>query len=227
MGPSLAGQCARRRRDELPLVHGHAEACPCGFARFPNAEEIDERIRASADEKRAGLQRLCESLRKSVPDWWNSGWLNARYLARHLGGKIATAEGWSWMAAELPVGRESVIETRDDITLHLKGQIDLVLAQNETAGFEGQKIWIVDYKTGSTKELRSNDLHDSLVKGTTLQLGLYSLAIRALGAAEVSFEHPLARSETCRAAVHGRCSRTHTEHLRRFGSACSKAASSG
>ena len=51
--------------------------------------------------------------------------------------------------------------------------------------FAGQKFWIVDYKTGSTKELKSSDLHDNLVKGTTLQLGLYALALRELGAAEV------------------------------------------
>jgi hypothetical protein len=44
----------------------------------------------------------------------------------------------------------------------------------------------VDYKTGSTKELKTSDLHDNLVKGTSLQPGLYALAIRELGAAEVS-----------------------------------------
>ena len=52
--------------------------------------------------------------------------------------------------------------------------------------FAGQKIWIVDYKTDSTKELKDSDLHDKLVKGDALQLGLYSLAMRELGAAEVS-----------------------------------------
>jgi len=35
-------------------------------------------------------------------------------------------------------------------------------------------------------ELKTSDLHDNLVKGTTLQLGLYALAMRELGAAEVS-----------------------------------------
>jgi hypothetical protein len=74
----------------------------------------------------------------------------------------------------------------DEVELHLHGQVDLVLAQNDAANFAGQKIWIVDYKTGSTKELKTSDLHDNLVKGTTLQLGLYALAMRELGAAEVS-----------------------------------------
>jgi PD-(D/E)XK nuclease superfamily protein len=78
------------------------------------------------------------------------------------------------------------VKIADNVELQLRGRIDLVLAQNDAADLVGQKIWIVDYKTGSTKEVKESDLHDSLVKGTTLQLGLYSLALRARGAAEVS-----------------------------------------
>jgi hypothetical protein len=123
---------------------------------------------------------------KLVPDWWTSGWLNARYLARHLGAKIAPAKEWNWMATELAVGREDTVRIADDVELQLRGQIDLVLAHDDAASFAGQKIWIVDYKTGSDKELKTTDLHDNLVRGTSLQLGLYALAMRELGAAEVS-----------------------------------------
>jgi hypothetical protein len=123
---------------------------------------------------------------KVVPDWWNSGWLNARYLARHLGAKIGGANGWEWMATELTVGRDGAVKITNGVELRLHGQIDLVLAQNDASSFAGEKIWIVDYKTGSTRELKTSDLHDSLVKGITLQLGLYTLAMRELGAAEVS-----------------------------------------
>ena len=156
------------------------------FTALPSATKIDERVRVSADERRATLQQLCDSLGRIVPDWWISGWLNARYLARHLGAKIASAEGWKWMAAEYPIGLEEAVRIADGVELQLRGQIDLILAQTEAADFVGQKIWIVDYKTSSTKELKDSDLHDSLVKGTALQLGLYSLALRARGAAEVS-----------------------------------------
>jgi PD-(D/E)XK nuclease superfamily len=156
------------------------------FSVFPSSTEIDERIRLSADERRAALQQLCDSLDKAVPDWWNSGWLNARYLARHLGCKIGTAKGWDWIAAELSVGHRGAVKIADEVELQLHGQVDLVLAQNDAANFAGQKIWIVDYKTGSTKELKTSDLHDDLVKGKTLQLGLYALTMRELGAAEVS-----------------------------------------
>jgi PD-(D/E)XK nuclease superfamily protein len=156
------------------------------FSAFPTLTRIDERIRFAADERCADLRRLCDLTGKVVPDWWKSGWLNARYLARHLGAKIGAAQGWNWLATELAVGRDGAVKIADGVELELHGQIDLVLAQNDALSFAGQKIWIVDYKTGSTKELKTSDLHDSLVKGTTLQLGLYTLAMRELGAAEVS-----------------------------------------
>lgn len=156
------------------------------FSAFPSLTKIDKRIRLAADERCAALRRLCDLSGKVVPDWWNSGWLNARYLARHLGAKIGGAKGWEWMAAELAVGREGAVKIADGVELELHGQVDLVLAQNDGASFAGQKVWIVDYKTGSTRELKTSDLHDNLVKGTTLQLGLYALAMRELGAAEVS-----------------------------------------
>jgi hypothetical protein len=156
------------------------------FSPFPSLTEIDKRIRLAADERCAALRRLCASVGKVVPDWWNSGWLNARYLARHLGAKIGGAKGWEWMATELAVGREGAVKIADGVELELHGQVDLVLAQNDALSFAGQKIWIVDYKTNSTRELKTSDLHDNLVKGTTLQLGLYALAMRERGAAEVS-----------------------------------------
>jgi PD-(D/E)XK nuclease superfamily len=156
------------------------------FSAFPSLKGIDNRIRLAADERCAEVRHLCDLLGKVVPDWWNSGWLNARYLARHLGAKIGGAKGWKWMATELSVGREGAVKIADGVELELHGQIDLVLAQNDATSFAGQKIWIVDYKTGSTRELKASDLHDNLVRGTTLQLGLYALAMRENSAAEVS-----------------------------------------
>jgi len=89
------------------------------------------------------------------------------------------------MTAEYAVGRDGSVKIDDNVELQLRGRIDLILAHADAEKFAGQKLWIVDYKTGATKEVKDSDLHDSLVKGTTLQLGLYALALRALGAAEV------------------------------------------
>jgi PD-(D/E)XK nuclease superfamily len=155
------------------------------FAPFPSSAKLDQAVQSSADERRALLQEICRSLGKTIPDWWLSGWLNARYLARHLGAKIAGATSWKWMTAEYGVGRDGPVRIADAVELRLHGRIDLVLARTESTDFTGQNIWIVDYKTGATKELKDSDLHDALVKGTALQLGLYALALRALGAAQV------------------------------------------
>jgi hypothetical protein len=155
------------------------------FSKFPTLTEIDGRVRTAADEQRAEVLRLSGLVGKVVPDWWSSGWLNARYFARHLGAKIGAAEGWNWIATELAVGREGAVKIAEGVELRLHGQIDLVLAEDDASSFAGEKIWIVDYKTGSAKELKTSDLHDSLVKGTSLQLGLYALAVRQLGADEV------------------------------------------
>jgi hypothetical protein len=125
-------------------------------------------------------------LGKTIPDWWVSGWLNARYLARHLGAKISGTRHWRWMAAEYPIGRDGSVKIGNSVELQLRGRIDLILAEADAPDFARQKLWIVDYKTGSTKEVKESDLHDALVKGTALQLGLYSLALLALGAADVS-----------------------------------------
>jgi hypothetical protein len=156
------------------------------FSSLPSPAKIDQRICLEADECYSTLRRLCSGAGKVVPDWWKSGWLNARYIARYLGAKIEGAKEWGWMATEFAVGRDGTIAIADGVELKLHGRIDLVLAQNDAASFAGQKIWVVDYKTNSVKELKTSDLHDGLVKGTTLQLGLYALAIRELGAAEVS-----------------------------------------
>lgn len=155
------------------------------FGAFPSPTAIDERVRLSADECRSALQRLFDSLGKEVPDWWTSGWLNARFLARHLGFKIASERGWDWIATELRIGHDGTVKIDDEVALQLRGQIDLVLARKNATDFAGQDVWIVDYKTNPTKELKLSDLHDSLVKGTALQLGLYALAMRDLGAAEI------------------------------------------
>jgi hypothetical protein len=155
------------------------------FRKFPASAAIDAHVTRAAAERRSLLHALCDSLGKPVPAWWDSGWENALYLARVIGNKIGSATDWNWMAAELPIGRDGSVKIADGIELQLHGRVDLLLSKNDSPDLNGQDIWIVDYKTNSSRELKKTDLHDTLVKGTNLQVGLYSLAVRALGAAEV------------------------------------------
>ena len=78
------------------------------FSTFPAPAKIDERIRFAADERCAGLRHLCNLAGKVVPDWWSSGWLNARYLARHLAPKSERRKGGIGWRRSWP----SVVEVR-------------------------------------------------------------------------------------------------------------------
>ena len=60
------------------------------------------------------------------------------------------------------------------------------IARNYPGRFIGIGTLPLSDPTGSAKELKLSDLHDSLVRGTSLQLGLYALAMRERGAADVS-----------------------------------------
>lgn len=168
---------------------------PLTFTRLSSASGIDERIRAAADEKAAEIKRLCEAAGKTIPDWWNSGWQNAFCLARNLGAKLATIEGWPWIATEWKIDGEEPIRVAEDATLVFRGRIDLLLAKREASSLAADELWILDYKTGASKkplvpakenvEKRKSGLRKKMLEGTALQLGLYALAARHLGAGEV------------------------------------------
>jgi hypothetical protein len=168
---------------------------PPAFMPLPAAAEIDQRIRTAAEEKCAEIKRLCRSAGKSVPDWWNSGWQNAFCLARILGAKLATVEGWPWMAAEWTVDDGKPVNVAGNASLLFRGRIDLLLARQECRSLETDELWILDYKTGVNKkalvparedtEKRKSQLHKKILDGSALQLALYGLAARELGARNV------------------------------------------
>lgn len=165
------------------------------FMRIPDGTGIDLRIRAAAEEKYTEIKRLCHSVGKSMPDWWNSGWQNAFCLARVLGAKLATVEDWPWMAAEWTIDGEEPVRVAENASLLFRGRIDLLLARHEGSSLETDELWILDYKTGVNKkalvparedtEKRKSQLHKKLLDGTALQLALYGLAARQLGARSV------------------------------------------
>jgi hypothetical protein len=165
------------------------------FVPLPNAAEIDARIRAAAEQKFAEIEQLCLAAGKQAPDWWNSGWQNAFCLARILGAKLSTIEGWPWMAAEWTVEGDEPVRIAGEALLLFRGRIDLLLARQESGSLQTDELWILDYKTGVSKkalaparedtEKRKSQLHKKLLDGAALQLGLYGFAARHLGAGEV------------------------------------------
>ncbi|HEX8897113.1 MAG TPA: PD-(D/E)XK nuclease family protein, partial [Chthoniobacterales bacterium] len=165
------------------------------FGRVPDAAGIDQAIRAAAEEKYEEIKGLSESAGKILPDWWRSGWQNAFCLARILGAKLATIEEWPWMATEWTIDGSEPVRIDAENSLILRGRVDLVLAHEEIRGLEAEELWILDYKTGANKkalaparedtEKRRSQLHKKILDGSAVQLGLYGLAARQLGARQV------------------------------------------
>ena len=165
------------------------------FVPRPNASGIDRNIVAAAEKKRAQIEALCQSVGKQMPDWWSSGWQNALCLARHLGSKLATIEDWPWMATEWRIDGTTPMKLTGDVSLRLRGRIDLLLARAEGTSLQADELWILDYKTGSSKKAlapakedtdkKKSQLHKKILDGSALQLGLYALAARHLGAGQV------------------------------------------
>lgn len=166
------------------------------FVDFPTGDEMCERIARAAQRFRKAIVDLCAASGRTVPDWWTSGWSNALALADFLASKLAEANGWPRMAAEWKLEWPQLLSLNGGNKLRVRGRIDLILAQNQpnNSQLTGSDVWIVDYKTGSQKpltppgktpEARAANLRKKLVRGDAIQLGLYGLAARELGAAEI------------------------------------------
>jgi len=165
------------------------------FVPLPAGGDIDRNIREAAEQKCAEIKFLCQLVGKQVPDWWNSGWQNAFYLARHLGAKLAILEDWPWMATEWTIDGAAPTKINGDISLQFRGRIDLILARQESKSHQTDELWILDYKTGASKKAlnparedtdkKKSQLHRKLLDGSALQLALYGFAVRDLGATAV------------------------------------------
>jgi hypothetical protein len=165
------------------------------FVDLPPADEMRERVAQAARAFKKQIVDLCLACGRAPPDWWHSGWSNALALADCLASKLGEADGWPCMAAEWNLQSPQIISLKRGMELRLRGRIDLVLGQSRPNKPEFRRqIWIIDYKTGSTKSLRpTGNVPDArfaavrrkLVRGDAIQLGLYGLAARELGATDI------------------------------------------
>ena len=166
------------------------------FVDFPTGDDMCDRIASAAQRFRRTIVDLCAAAGRPVPDWWNSGWSNALALADFLASKLAEVDGWPRMAAEWKLESPQLLSLNGGNKLRVRGRIDLILAQTRPGDspLNGADVWIVDYKTGNQKpltppgrtpEARAANLRKKLVRGDAIQLGLYGLAARELGAAEI------------------------------------------
>lgn len=168
------------------------------FTAFPAADTIAPRILAAAERKRADVRELCRKSGRMIPDWWDSGWENALCLAQTLGRLLGEIEGWPWAVSEWRLEAQP-IAVGDGRNLLLRGRADLLLGQTAVPpeSLAVPTLWIVDFKTGNKKSVASKTkkkddpraprVRKQLLKAEPdLQLGLYALAAKQLGAARVA-----------------------------------------
>jgi hypothetical protein len=169
--------------------HGWLRAiAPAGernaFAPLPPPEEIVRRVQESAEAFYTRASDVLKSCERVEPDWWRSLWQQALQVAMALVRRVAEVTGPTHLATEWNFA---------DVTLgsglHVHGRPDLILADGPVAT---AAPWIVDYKTGHKKSLhptirmpgdRVGAVMKRLREGDGLQLALYALALRQLGAA--------------------------------------------
>jgi hypothetical protein len=147
------------------------------FVPRPAADEILRRVIAAADDFRGEILAIINACgRTCEPDWWRSGWRNARHLAEQFAQQLAATEDWSRLATEWQLGSPQIIRLTGSEELRVRGRLDLILARDERA----DEIWIVDYKTGEAKPLRSGarELRKQLIGGEGVQICIYALAFR-------------------------------------------------
>ena len=167
------------------------------FVELPEPKVLSARLNESAQQFRSEVQKLCETCGRALPDWWTSGWSNALYLADRLAAHLVDLDDWSRIATEWRLGSPETISLGNNEELRVRGRIDLILARGESSdspiGY--QDLWLIDYKTGRQRSFDLRDLkrgetpeekfHKRLARGEAVQLGLYALAVRQLGASSV------------------------------------------
>ncbi|MEP6809761.1 MAG: PD-(D/E)XK nuclease family protein [Chthoniobacterales bacterium] len=180
--------------DWLASILGKTES----FIAFPPAETIAPRILAAAERKRAEVRELCRQSGRTIPDWWDSGWENALCLAQTLGRLLGAIEGWPWAVSEWRLEAQP-IAVGEGRSLLLRGRADLLLGQTaaQPKSLSLPTLWIVDFKTGNKKSIKptskkkddplSPKVRKQILKADpSLQLGLYALAVKQLGAERVA-----------------------------------------
>lgn len=176
------------------------------FFPIPETDEICARILASARRFRGEMQALCEACAQPFPDWWNSGWGNALFIADGLALKLSGLSDWSHLASEWKLDSPTTIPLAKNKALRVRGRIDLILGRGErtNAGLGFPEVWIVDYKTGRQrgfdkrahgKQEAGERFRKQLVDGKGVQLALYAMAAHALGAAQARLTLLAARGE--------------------------------
>lgn len=151
------------------------------FVPKSSKDEIVQHVERAAKDFRNEVTAVLTTKSRALPDWWVSGWRNARYLAGRFAEELGSVSGWPELATELRLGPEQSIPLQDRHQLRVRGRVDLLLARGGDP--DSRELWIVDYKTGVAAALKPQRtaLRKQLTEGNGVQICIYALALRQRG----------------------------------------------
>jgi hypothetical protein len=170
-----------------PLPETNAAENALSSLPMPTAALWHELAADRAEAARLRVTAAFSATGKNLPEAWIDAWITARRVAEYWVDALSDRDGWPQALAEanLPRGLSGNLPGMEGI-LPLRGRLDLVLlsqsAQFVPGGLAGARAWLIDFKTGGDEVLGLKRLS----RGEGLQLALYALALRALGASEVA-----------------------------------------
>lgn len=130
--------------------------------------------------------RLAEQLallrgRLPAGRYYDSLLMEMRAMAEDLLEQVYSLQPFAFAAVETELPPSTTIAAGAIEGLNVRGRIDLVLSDRPK--WQGAQVAIIDYKTGGRAKLSAASMASH---GSALQLGVYLLAARSLGAARAS-----------------------------------------
>ena len=144
-------------------------------------------LRKLIDEEPQRIQTLADQASVTLYPWWKHVWRQARSISLALARDLAPLLGERLFFSEyrLP-GLPIALPGAEQADFELRGQIDLLLVEPGVTpidgGFSDCSCWVIDFKTGSAKNMSPR----GLASGFGLQPMLYALAIKAAGAQSIA-----------------------------------------
>jgi hypothetical protein len=155
------------------------------FDRRYSGAELIERVRRASAALRGEITRAFDAAGRSEPHVWRAAYDQAEWLALAIANQLAEAVGWPYVAVEWNLPTDVAVPVADG-ELALRGRIDAIFARTPVGARVPKEVWIVDYKTGRDHALTEKNLKNALRDGRGVQIGLYALALAALGAEHIS-----------------------------------------
>ena len=153
------------------------------FAIRAQGSAILEATGQAARRTRDDIAASFAKAHRALPDWWRARWAQAEWLARQFARRLADLPDWPWAATEWSLPKQGEVRC-GDVSLRLRGRLDVLLSRQEPAGIP-EYGWLADFKTGSDKKLSAKNYGKQFLSGEGVQLALYALALEAAGVREV------------------------------------------